>query len=268
MQQLRIYFSDFFNISRETMHAYGVFDVSLINDLPMFIDPFLLFNSDNPEYRALHAEMIKYVKFLRDKSSESELDKGSMYAWYIFKEIKQNWLGFSRSGNRGRGLGPDFASALHKSLHTTFKDFGEEEVPESPHFEKLTLFDSGVGKDNVSDFTTNLIKKYLLGYTQEFARQYIDPALTKDFAVRRAEFNYKTETWVSRTYRLPTFLGDYVLLTRRVGRGWGFGFSDGGREHFAVSLYHPPPGLTGYYALRGKCYTTHAWQVLPLKIMC
>jgi hypothetical protein len=213
MQQLRIYFSDFFNINRETMHAYGVFDISLINDLPMFIDPFLLFTSGNPEYRALHAEMIKYVKFLRDKSSESELDKGSMYAWYIFKEIKQNWLGFSRSGNRGRGLGPDFAIDLYKSLHTTFKDFGEEEVPESPHFEKLTLFDSGVGKDNVSDFTTNIIKKYLLGYTQEFARQYIDPAFTKDFAVQRAEFNYKTETWVSRTYRLPTFLGDYVLLT-------------------------------------------------------
>jgi hypothetical protein len=33
MQQLAIYFSDFFGISRETMQAYGVFDVSLINDL-------------------------------------------------------------------------------------------------------------------------------------------------------------------------------------------------------------------------------------------
>jgi hypothetical protein len=213
MQELRIYFSDFFDVSRETMKAYGVFDVSLINDLPMFIDPFLLFNSENPEYQSLHDEMIKYVKFLRDKSSEPELDEGSMRAWYIFKEIKQNWLGFSLSGNRGRGLGPDFAVALHESLHTTFNDFGEEEIPESPHFEKLTLFDSGVGRDNVSDFTTNLIKSYLLDYTQEFARQHIDPMLTNNFAVQRAYFNYKTETWVSKTYQLPVFLGDYVLLT-------------------------------------------------------
>jgi hypothetical protein len=110
-------------------------------------------------------------------------------------------------------LGPDFAIALHRNLNTTFKDFGEEEVPESPHFEKLTLFDEGVGKDNVSDFTTNLIKKYLLDYTQEFALQYISPELTKVFAVQRAYFNYQTETWVSKVYQLPAFSGDYVLLT-------------------------------------------------------
>jgi hypothetical protein len=110
-------------------------------------------------------------------------------------------------------LGPEFAVALHNSLKTTFRDFGRENVPENPHFEKLTLFDSGVGKDNVSDFTTNLIEKYLLDYTQEFARQHVDPALTADFTLRRAYFNYRTETWASRTYRLPAVLGDFVLLT-------------------------------------------------------
>ena len=195
------------------MRDYGAFDVSLINDLPMFIDPFLLFNSEKPEYQALHGEMIKYVKFLRDKSLSSELDKGSMYAWYVFREIKQNWLGFSLSGNRGHGLGPEFAIALHRNFNDTFKGFGEEAIPESPHFEKLTLFNTGVGKDNVSDFTTNLIKKYLLDYTQEFARQHLNPALTKSFAVPRAYFNYQTETWVSKTYRLPAFFDDFVLLT-------------------------------------------------------
>src|SRR5437773_2258711 len=173
MQDLRIYFSDFFDVTRQTMKDYGAFDVSLINDLPMFIDPFLLFNSEKEEYQSLHDQMIKYLKFLRDKSIGFELSKGSMYAWYVFKEIKQNWLGFSLSGNRGRGLGPEFATALHKNFNTAFKDFGEEDIPESPHFEKLTLFDEGVGKDNVSDFTTNLIKKYLLDYTQEFARQHV-----------------------------------------------------------------------------------------------
>jgi hypothetical protein len=213
MRKPRIYFSDFFNVSRSTMQAYGAFDVSLINDLPMFIDPFLLFNSDNQEYKALHDETIKYIEFLRDKSSEQKLDVGRMRSWFLFKEVKENWLGFSLSGNRGRGLGPDFAVNLHRNLHTTFRDFGEETIPESPHFEKLTLFDSGVGKDNISDFTANLIKRYLLEYTQEFALEHIDRALTRDFPVRRAYFNYKTETWVRKRYRLPAFLGEYVLLT-------------------------------------------------------
>ena len=77
MQDLHIYFSDFFNVSREIMDTYGVFDISLINDLPMFIDPFLLFNSEKAEYQALHDEIIKYVKFLRDKAVSSKLDRGS-----------------------------------------------------------------------------------------------------------------------------------------------------------------------------------------------
>jgi hypothetical protein len=213
MRNLPIYFSDFFGVDRGTMQAYGVFDVSLINDLPMFIDPFLLFNSDKPEYRDLHNGMIKYLEFLKDKSIRFDLDKGSMQAWFMFREVRQNWLGFSLSGNRGRGLAKDFAIALHSNFNTRFQNFGEEDVPKSPHFEKLTLFNSGVGKDNVSDFTTNLIKGYLLEYTQEFARQYVDPALTKKCAVPRAYFNYETETWVSKTYRLPAFEDDFVLLT-------------------------------------------------------
>lgn len=195
------------------MKSYGAFDVSLINDLPMFIDPFLLFNSQKAEYKTLHEEMIRYLKFLRDKSIGSTLNEGSMYAWYIFSEIKQNWLGYSLTGNGGRGLGRDFAAALHKNFNTIFKDFGDEDVPESPHFEKLTLFDSGVGRDNVSDFTTNLIKKYLLEYTQQFARQHIEPAMLKDVAVARAYFNYQTETWTSNTYTLPWLFNDYILLT-------------------------------------------------------
>jgi hypothetical protein len=44
-----IYFSDIFGVDPETLDQYGAFDVSLVNDLPLFVDPFLLFNSDNPQ---------------------------------------------------------------------------------------------------------------------------------------------------------------------------------------------------------------------------
>ena len=41
----QIYFSDAFEVSPQILEEYGAFDVSLLNDLPLFIDPFLLFNS-------------------------------------------------------------------------------------------------------------------------------------------------------------------------------------------------------------------------------
>ena len=36
-----IYFSDYFSVLPDTIEEYGAFDVSLINDLPLFVDPFL-----------------------------------------------------------------------------------------------------------------------------------------------------------------------------------------------------------------------------------
>ena len=47
---MKIYFSDFFNILPNDLEKYGAFNVSLINDLPLFIDPFLLFGRKKLEY--------------------------------------------------------------------------------------------------------------------------------------------------------------------------------------------------------------------------
>jgi hypothetical protein len=207
-----VYFSDFFGVSAATIEKYGAFNISLVADLPLFIDPFLLFNSKKPEYRALHDQIIDYLRFLRDKSTDQDPDRGLLKAWYRFPEVKQNWFGFSVGNNRGSGLGHQFAIALHSNLNRIFTDFGSEKVTKGSHLEKLCLIRDGVGKDNISDFTTNLILEFLLEYTQTFAQKHIDPKLRQQFTVK-SRFNYETETWECRTFDLPSFQGDYVLLT-------------------------------------------------------
>jgi hypothetical protein len=71
----------------------------------------------------------------------------------------------------------------------------------------------GVGRDRISDFTTNLIKEYLLHYTQAFARVRLQPNQCRKFSVRRVRFNYQTEAWETRSYFLPVLWDDFVLLT-------------------------------------------------------
>src|SRR5258708_78143 len=142
-----IYFSDFFGVSNKRLDEYGAFNISLINDLPLFIDPFLLFNSKKPKYKELHDRIIKYLRFLRDKSTGPNLDRGLLHAWYLFPEVKQSWLGFSRDGNQGLGLRDDFANALYKNLRAIFTDFGNEKVTRGSHLEKLCLISEGVGRD-------------------------------------------------------------------------------------------------------------------------
>lgn len=210
---MKQYFSDFFSVSPKALDAYGAFNISLISDLPLFIDPFLLFNSRKRTYQKLHGEIINYIKFLRDRSADKALSDGAINAWFRFPEIKQNWFGFSVGDNRGSGLGRDFAKALHANLHKVFHNFGEETVTQGSHIEKLCLISDGVGRDNISDFTTNLIHGFLLDYTQRFAKKHIKPRHRKTIPVKKAKFNYKTETWEAKTFDLPFYNDDYVLLT-------------------------------------------------------
>lgn len=106
-----IYFAKYFGISEEVLKAYGAFNVSLITDLPLFIDPFLLFHSKKEKYQLLHKDIIKYVTFLKEKSLENGIRPGLLKSWFYFSEVKQNWFGYSKTGNRGSGLGKDFANA-------------------------------------------------------------------------------------------------------------------------------------------------------------
>lgn len=209
----RIYFSEIFGVSADVLADYGAFDVSLINDLPLFIDPFLLFHSEKAEYRFLHDAIIRYLKFLCDKSATGDIQFGLLESWFTFREVKQNWLGYSLVGNSGRGLGIKFANALRANLNNVFKNFGNEEISKSSHLEKLCLIADDVGRDNISDFATNLIKEFLLEFTQTFAREYLFPHQRRSVNVQKVRFNYVTESWEARRFELPFVSQDFVLLT-------------------------------------------------------
>jgi len=208
-----IYFTDFFDVDEETLENYGALNISLINDLPLFIDPFLLFDSEDVTHKALHEEIITYVKYLRDLSVRGELTKAQFDSLFKFSEIRQNWLGFSQTGNRGSGLGNDFAVALHQSLRSALKDFGSETLTRGSHLEKVCLLGRGVGRDHLSDFTTNLIKHYLLDYTQQFAQLYLSSEKRRIVAVDRVNFDYTAGRWKRARYELPYINGDYIILT-------------------------------------------------------
>jgi hypothetical protein len=130
------YFSQQFDIDPDTLESYGAFDVSVVSDLPLFIDPFLLFHSTKPEYQQLHDDILRYLIFLRDHAS-GDLDSALIDSWYRFKEVKQNWLGYTHFGNQGAGLGKDFAAALHGALGAIFANFGN--ITSGSHLEKLDV---------------------------------------------------------------------------------------------------------------------------------
>lgn len=208
-----LFFSDVFKVNPSALKAYGAFNISLVSDLPLFVDPFLIFNSHRPRYKQLHRDIVKYLQFLYDKAQGQTLTPGLIASWYRFPEIEENWLGFSKFGNEGRGLGPKFAGALHGNLGLLFNGLNTDHITKDVHLEKLCLVSDNVGRDNISDFATNLTHGFLLEYTSTFAQKHIDPALRRTVPVQKVRFNYITETWETGRFDLPIHQGKHVLLT-------------------------------------------------------
>lgn len=215
MSNFKLLFSDYFEIDDNVLENFGALNICLSSDLPMFIDPFLLFASEKLEYKKLHKKVVNHLLILKDYATTNG-GKDVDINLFRFPEIKQNWLGLAEYGNGGKGLGKRFANGAITAFNGFYSSFGQEEITSETHIEKLTLLNSGVGKDFISDFTTNLILEYLLEFTEDFAKTHLQKNQIKDFSIR-CRFDEKTKIWQPRTFKLPYFFreikGDFIILT-------------------------------------------------------
>lgn len=207
-------FSDVFKVDKDVISDYGAIDISLVCDIPLFVDPMLIFNSEKPEYQELHQNIIKYFHFLATKA-QKELTEAEIRAWFCFHEVCENWLGFSLSGNKGSALSLNFGNFLYKNIGFVLNTNG---ISKQPHVEKIMLLYDGSGKDKISDMTVNLIKGYLAEYSQIFAKKFLSASMCDIFYVEKTKFDYKTESFTSEKFYLPFIINEkgkkeYVLLT-------------------------------------------------------
>lgn len=206
-------FSDEFGVDSKLINEYGAINISLVCDIPLFIDPLLIFNSSKKEYKELHEEIIKYFHFLA-KKAQNELNDAEIKTWFTFKEVCNNWLGYSLEGNKGSALNMEFAKILYKNIGFVLNTNG---ISQGQHAEKIMLLYEGSGKDKISDMIVNLIKDYLCDYTEKFAKKYLS-CKCKNIVVDKAGFNYETESFYTKEYYLPYIVNEkgkeeYVLLT-------------------------------------------------------
>ncbi|PSB54292.1 hypothetical protein C7B79_35040 [Chroococcidiopsis cubana CCALA 043] len=207
-------FSQYFEIDQKCLDEYGALNICLEADLPLFVDPFLLFSSPDANYQALHDKIVGHLIFLRNLAVDNP---NIGLPLFQFPEIPQNWLGLCKWGNSGKGLGPKFAKNIVNAFNGFYRNFGSEEVTDSSHIEKLTLVGSGIGRDFISDFTTNLMLEFLLKYTEKFSEKYLSDKQVRTFSVR-CDFDESLMIWKPKSFKLPCFYKgdrdeDFILLT-------------------------------------------------------
>lgn len=210
----QLLFNQYFEIDQKVVDRYGALNICLEADLPLFIDPFLLFSSSSHIYKKLHTEIVGHLIFLRGIATDNPNIGASLYQ---FPEVPQNWLGVSKWGNSGKGLGPTFAKNLIGAFNGFYRNFGNEEHSMSSHIEKLTIVGSGIGRDFISDFTTNLMLEFFLKYSEKFAKTHLSECQRKVFTVR-CSFDRDLMIWKPKSFELPYFYKgdrkeDFILLT-------------------------------------------------------
>ena len=89
-----MFFSEKFKVDSKVIKDYGAIDISLVCDVPLFIDPMLIFNSEKGIYQNLHKQIIRYFRFLYTKANQG-LSPKEIDAWFNFSEVPNNWLGYS-----------------------------------------------------------------------------------------------------------------------------------------------------------------------------
>lgn len=129
-------------------------------DVPLGIDPFLLYKSRDPSLSALHNTLLKAFNTAIEVLREGD-QAGARYL-VDFPEVSEIGLGYTKKGKRGHGVG-DFLSKL---IIETLGDSPALLQRGVRHVEELQLVALGIGPDLTSDIAANLIKGFLIDYTR------------------------------------------------------------------------------------------------------
>jgi hypothetical protein len=201
-------------------------------DVPVGIDPFLLFKSRDPEFRILHDKIINVFRSGIDciKAGHGE-DARTIFQ---FPEVAEIGLGYTRQGKKGSGVGNFLSSLILNTLRDSpmMLDRGVR------HIEELQLISMGIGPDRVSDIAASLIKSYLIEYTQKQCATW-SILLTRGVPVKHF-FDYDTWGWMDGYFDLPISPIDgsaILLVPRRIVRAlpW-INYDDFVKLEFAVYL--------------------------------
>jgi hypothetical protein len=136
----------------------------LATDIPVCIDPFLLYKSRDATLRALHDQLL--AVFSHGFSLYEAKDRKGLDRLINFPEVNAIGFGYTQGGIHGSGLGWH----LNQLVADLLESSEEVRVRGLKHVEELQLLSVGVGPDRVSDIAAGVLKTSLIDYTQQQAQ--------------------------------------------------------------------------------------------------
>ncbi len=197
-------FSEFFDLDMQQVELDFV-DVDVPKDLPVYVDPFAIELCADDFASRCNQIMRQFFQELLTAIQTDDLDRIN-HLVSNFHEPSDTFLGVSEGGP-GRGMGDIQTQQLVAALRAS-------DAVKSGRFEQLsesTLFIDGIGRDKISDLTTNLIREVLVDYTLSQCELHGIDKISKVPSAAPL-WNQARATWANRYVELPIVDERPVLL--------------------------------------------------------
>lgn len=182
-------------------------------DLPLGIDPFLLYKSRDQELAALHSTILKAFNYGIELVRNNHIAEARRL--FDFPEVAEIGLGYTKKSKHGAGVGR-FLSEL---IIETLRDSPLLLQRGVRHIEEMQLLSVGIGPDRVSDIAANLLKGYLIDYTQRQCQLW-DVPINSGVPITHI-FDPEDFSWHDGYFDLPVSPVDnlpFLFVPRRIVR--------------------------------------------------
>jgi hypothetical protein len=131
----------------------------LDEDIPLYVDPFLLWKSPSQQDNALHTQLISTFNRIGELFVKGKEDEAISLLTEM-SECNEVGLGLSKSRT-----GKQISSSTSRSILSLNNTIPQISSHGFNHFEQIQILVEGISKDRISDFTCSLVKSFLIDYT-------------------------------------------------------------------------------------------------------
>lgn len=198
-------FADYFNLGKN-QYELDFVDVPVDDgDIPLFLDPYAISKRSDPWSTQSHNLIVAFFQKVIDLIRSNNTNNAK-YMLSGLREPNQTRFGLSVGRlPRGRGIGSEQAIELHRALSesTAIKTGFIKDL------EDCELLIEGIGRDKISDITSNIIRGKLIEYTQNQCALWGIPT---NNVPSGAIWNDQSNRWTSDYTELPICNGRSVVL--------------------------------------------------------